>query len=392
MDEALLEKVIKESYICARCGYCCAVCPTYNFNDDKWESLSPRGKLTALRKGLKEKNYDKFLDKLFQCTLCGACKEVCQTDIDLQHLWIELRKEASALQKIPETLKKLNSLIVKNHNITDFSNDERLDWAKPLERAKKLSQNLVKEKADVCYFVGCVSSLFPASNAIPRSFVQILDKAKVNFTVLAGNEWCCGFPQLASGFAQDAREQIRHNVMAINNTGAKIVVTTCPGCYRIFKEEYREILQNKIDLNFEVLHATEFIDLLITENKISLIGTKLKDTVVTYHDPCDLGRNSKIYEPPRRIIKAIPNISFKELANIREDAVCCGGGGDLAFFNPKLVEEISGQKISEIKETKATIVVSACQACISNIRDRARKANESLRVIDISELVLMAMD
>ena len=386
MNEKFEKFMAEEPYVCARCGYCNAVCPAYNFNKNKWESASPRGKLTLVRDNLSKS--PEFINKLFQCTLCGACKEVCQTDIDLTKLWLELRKESSP--ETIETLSRVNAMINETHNITDASNEERTRWTK---RLRNVSQDLIKEKADVCYFVGCVSSFFPATNVIPQSFVRIMDKAGINFTILGGEEWCCGFPQLAAGFTEDAKKQIIHNIEAINKTGAKTLVVTCPGCYRIFKEEYKEVIGDEnIKMNFNVLHSTEFIEKLISENKIKLSGGKFKDNLLTYHDPCDLGRNSGIYEAPRKIIKSVPDISFKELPNNREEGVCCGGGGDLGMTNPDLSAEITRQKVMEIKETGADVVVSACQACLRNIRTAAMKEKEKFKVMDITEFVLNAME
>ncbi|ODS38175.1 MAG: hypothetical protein A7316_00310 [Candidatus Altiarchaeales archaeon WOR_SM1_86-2] len=384
MKEKTKKFIEEESYICARCGYCDTVCPTYNFNKDRWESVSPRGKLTLLRRGLTVKDPE-FLDKLFQCALCGACKEVCQTDIDLTKMWLDLRKGASS--DTLDSLVKFNDILNKSHNITDSPGEDRLRWTR---RVRDVSQELIKEKADVCYFVGCVASLFPATNTIPQSFARIMDKAGIDFTILGGGEWCCGFPQMLSGFPGDAEKQITHNVELINKTGAKTLVTTCPGCYRVFKEEYKEILkEGDIRMNFRVLHSTEFIEGLIKDNKIKFKGFEGN---VTYHDPCDLGRNSGIYDAPRKIIENIPGISFKELVDNKEECVCCGAGGNLGITSPDLSTEISRQKILQIKETGADTVISACQTCKRNIRTAAMKEKEKLKVLDITELVLEAME
>ena len=388
MNSKIKKFLEEESYICARCGYCNAVCPTYNFNKDKWESVSPRGKITLLRKGLKEKHPREFIDKLFQCNLCGACKEVCQTDIDLTKLWLYLREEAHS--ETLDSLVKFNEILNDFHNVAGSASEDRLRWTK---RVRSLSQDLFKEKADVCYFVGCISALFPAANVIPQSFVQIMDKAKINFTTLGEDEWCCGLPQMLSGFSKDARKQVIHNVEAINKTGAKTLVVTCPGCYRIFNEEYKHILAGEnIKMNFEVMHSTQFIEKLINENKIKLTADKFKGKKMTYHDPCDLGRNSGIYESPRRIIEKIPGINFEELLNNKKECVCCGAGGNLGVTNPKLSDEITRQKILEIKETGADTVISACQTCKRNIRAGAMKEKEKLNVLDITEVVFKAME
>ena len=112
---------------------------------------------------------------------------------------------------------------------------------------------------------------------------------------------------------------------------------------------------------------------------------------VTYHDPCDLGRNSGIYDPPRNILKQIPGLKLVELENNRQLYVCCGGGGDLEMIDPELSAAIAQRKIEEIQRTGAEMVVTSCQQCIRTISGYAKKHEINLKVMDITEVVLEAM-
>ncbi len=381
MEKRIQEILNIEPYICARCGYCNTVCPTYNLNKDRWESVSPRGKIALLRQKIlnKPKEIKRFTGKLFDCLLCGACEEVCQTKIPLLELWKLSRERVFAYA--PDAALNVNKAVDEFHNPMGLDNQERTYWTK---RLRNLSQNFIKEKADVVYFVGCSTAMLPMLNSIGVSFVRLLDRLDINFSILGNDEWCCGFPQILVGKAKEAEKQIRHNVEFVNRLGAKTLVTTCPGCYRVFKEEYKEILPDVI--NFEVMHATQLIDRFIKEGRI-----KFKDgphQLVTYHDPCDLGRKSKIFDAPREIIRSIPGLELVEMINNRNESTCCGAGAVLAFINPELSGAVSRQKIAEIKATNAEVVFSACQSCKKNIKETANLLQEQFKVMDVTEIVM----
>src|SRR5512135_634386 len=150
----------------------------------------------------------------------------------------------------------------------------------------------------------------------------IMERAGLSFTTLGGDEWCCGFPLQIAGMGQHAQAVARHNVEAVRALGARRLVATCPSCYHTWAHEYSRMLDEP--LGFEVLHATELLAELVEAGKIELHSL---EQVATYHDPCDLGRTSGIYDAPRRIIQAIPGIKFVEMADNREMSLCCGGGG-----------------------------------------------------------------
>ena len=374
----------RESLICARCGYCRTVCPIYQTVG--WESASPRGKISLARQifalDQKDRMTDEFVQRLSQCTLCGACAHACSTDIDTQRLWKELRERIAAEGKSPQGYQVLRKNLLNNKNITTNSNSERLDWAEDLDDAEQLQ---ARDGADVCYFVGCVSSFFPQASEIAVAVSEILTAANINFTTLGGDEWCCGFPLFGCGYADDGRKFVSHNVQRIKDLGIHTIIASCPSCYHVWKNDAADFLEG-YELN--VFHATEFIALLIRNKQIKL---KEMNDVITYHDPCDLGRNSGIFQAPRDIIQSIPGATFIELKHNQMNSLCCGGGGNLQSVDPELTNTISNIRTQEIKESGASIVVSACQQCMKILNIAVRKAGLPVKVMDICQLVLKQM-
>ncbi|MEN6414208.1 MAG: (Fe-S)-binding protein [Veillonellales bacterium] len=377
----------EESLICGRCGSCRSECPT--FREIGWESATPRGKISQAREIFARQQRDKispeFAKRITQCTMCGACTKNCAARIDLQTFWQELRGKLVEQGVAPQAYTAIVSNLKDKKNITNFANVTRLDWAEDMD---EVPENLDQEPgAEVAYFVGCVSSFFPRAAQIPVAVVQLLQKAEVNFTTMGGEEWCCGFPLLAAGAAGEIEEFVRHNVETIQKMGIKTLVTSCSSCYHTWSHVYPKIMGK--ELGFRVAHVTEYLAELLQAGR--LVPNELEETV-TYHDPCDLGRNSGVFEPPRQIIRSIPGITFVEMPTHGMDSTCCGGGGNLQGADSKLADAIAGKRIAEAAETKANILVSACQQCEQMLEKAARKEKIPLQVMDVTELLWMAVE
>ena len=241
-----------------------------------------------------------------------------------------------------------------------------------------------------------MSSFSPRSFSIPRAITEIFKRADVDFTLLGEDEWCCGFPLLSSGMTDAVTSLALHNIDMVAKKGAKLLVTSCPSCFHTWAHEYTELTGVKPD--FEIMHVSQYLLKLIKDGKIKLndISANQAATKVTYHDPCDLGRNSGIFEEPRQVIKSIPGIDFIELATNKLQANCCGGGGNIESLNPALSSKIADAKADEIFATKAEIAVSACQQCERTMNTALkRKKGEidyKVKVLDIAELVLQSMN
>lgn len=384
---AILEKG-DELYSCSRCGTCLAYCPIYKQTLD--ESLAPRGKMSlleAISKGKIEYS-DKISEKLFTCTACNICTSECPSGVKLDEMISTAKSDLIDAHKYPQVLDILKERIKKAYNVTFDSNTGRLDWAAQLPEGEP--EKYVKAKAEVVYFVGCVSSFSPRSFGIPRSIVQDFDSAKVDYTLLGEEEWCCGFPLINSGIKDVVGDLAKHNIDAVKSKGAKLLVLSCPSCYHTWKHEYPKYLSEKID--FEILHISQYLLRLIKEGKIKLGPLSGK---ITYHDPCDLGRNSGIYAEPRDVIKSIPGIDFIDMAANRKLANCCGGGGNLESVNQALASKIALAKADEIIETGADIVVTSCQQCNrtidASLKKKKKETNAKVKVIDLPELVLQSI-
>lgn len=378
---------------CTRCGECLNVCPVYT--DQKDEELNPRGKLQNLKRFIRnqyglwsrifgrrepsEEAIQTFSEKAFRCTLCAACNVACPVSINLKDLSVAMRETMVDMGQYPQALDNLKTNLLSDHNISADDNEDRAEWVEDLEEIPE--HRYQKDTAEVVYFVGCVSSFFPMVQKIPQNFVQILDKGGVDFTILAGEEWCCGFPLIGAGMSKELEELKLHNIDKVTEVGAKSVVFSCPSCYRTWNEFY--------DTDVELLHSSQLLERLIKEKKLPL---KEVHVTVTYHDPCDLGRNSGVYDPPREVLKMIPGVTLVELEHNRENAICCGGGGNVEMVDPELSARIAQKKIEEIQNTGADIVITSCQQCVRTISTRARKQGIKLKVMDLTEIVLMAME
>jgi heterodisulfide reductase subunit D len=384
-----LEKARSEIYECFRCGYCretvrpltgaYLACPVRE--ELKFEQYDARGRALIARALLEGKlDYtQKLVESVYTCCACGLCTELCAmfegAKVDTPKIIRAWREEI--VEKglgPPDILREVNYSTETNHNPFGKAANERRRWLNGIEIARK---------ADVLYFVGCYASY--KQPEIARSASNILGKSKVNFTVLE-DEKCCGLPQMWNGEAKLGEKLVSSNVAAIKETGAKKVVATCPGCYMALKSDYPEITGKALD--FEVYHMSEFLADLVDRGALEF---KRVDKRVTYHDPCHLGRYSKIYDQPRKVIEAIPGIELREMKRNRADSACCGSGIVVAPTFPKLSLSIGEKRILEAKETGAETIVTTCPSCVTQLKLAARRTRAQIEVVDLVDLVGKAM-
>lgn len=378
-DEAFLN--------CIRCGLCLAVCPSYR--ETLNETDSPRGRLALVR--AREEGRlapgPNYADKFFRCLLCASCEATCPSGVQVADLLHEARQDVAVAGLLPERLAQLDRIIADRHNISGEDNEGRLAWTGNLSSPPG---GLHKVQAEVAYFVGCVGSFFPRSYGVPRAFVEVLERARVDYALLGGLEWCCGYPMYIDGELSLAAELIRHNVDHVRALGAKCAVFTCPSCYHVWRHVYPQVpsAMPGDELGIELLHAAEFLERLLDEGRIPLVSFPYK---VTYHDPCDLGRKSGVFDAPRRVLTRIPGLTLVEMKENRANAHCCGGGGNLESHNADLASRIAQRRVLQAAETGAQVLVSACQQCERTLGNAARAARVRIRVMDVGEVVLQAM-
>ena len=364
---------------CTRCGFCLPNCPTYAVK--KSERYTARGR-NAITRGLIEGSLEpsaEMANSVFTCLGCGACTAACFPAVKTRGAVLDDRALMAADGLQPAAMDRLKESLNEYHNITEDDNQERGDWKELLKDVP--AEALDKQSAPVAYFVGCVASFFPLAQKIPATFARLMHRAGLDFAVLGGEEWCCGFPLIGAGAPEELQALKAHNLERIQAMGAKTVVFACPSCFHTWKHFYAPE-------GVELLHASQLLARMVSEGRLKMKPVNMK---VTYHDPCDLGRNSGVYDEPRAVIKAIPGVELVELANNRNLSVCCGGGGNVEMVDPELSQAIASMKIAEIQATGAEAVVSSCQQCLRTIATRARRQNLDLKVLDLTQLLDLAL-
>ena len=419
-----LEQYQGDMEMCCRCSACKFIpmqkvkgaeysyaCPS--IARYKYHAYSGGGRLNigaaALKNGF---NYtDKLLDIVYNCQMCGACGVSCNYAMDMEILEpiSEFRikcnedgKTNPALDKVIAGLKKTGSMVP--------AKGKRGAWAAGLN-----VKDATKEKVDVLYHVGCLTSYDKDMQKLAKATVKILQKAGVNFGIAGDAETCCGGRAYQMGYKDEFLNQARKNMAMIKKAGVKTVVTACADGYQAFK-----VLYDRFDLkgDLEVLHISEYIDRLIKDGKLK--PRKKVDISVTYHDPCRLGRLGEpwvhwkgkkipgdrfvydppkeyrrgtkgVYEPPRDVIKSIPGVKFTEMTRIKEYAWCCGAGGGVIDAHPDFAVWTGTDRLKEAHSVGAEAIVSACGWCKRNFLDAAAESGDDIEVYDIIELVQKAI-
>ena len=363
---------------CTRCGFCLPNCPTYGVR--RTEAFTARGR-NAITRAIIEGRLElssELAQAIFSCLGCGACTKACFPAVNTRDAVLADRACLTEIEAHPKILEKLGDMLNEYRNISEDDNEDRSEWREYLKDVPE--EVLEKDRADIVYFVGCVASFFPMAQKIPADFASIMHRGGLDFTILGGEEWCCGFPLLGAGMPGRVTELKNHNLEKLKSVGARKAVFSCPSCLHTWKHFY--------DADVELVHASQLVMDLVKQGKLDLRPLGLK---VTYHDPCDLGRNTGIFEEPREVIKSIPGIEFVELPNNRNMSVCCGGGGNVEMVDPDLSAAVAQRKMEEILSTGADTVVSSCQQCLRTIATRARRENINLNVLDLTQLVMKSL-
>ena len=384
LDRAFIEQVEpdwQKLLTCIQCGTCSASCPAAELMD-----YAPRQLWQMIRLGMRElvMNSRTF----WLCTQCYACQVRCPRGIEIAETMRNLGVWAVAVgYEIPTAIVNLREAVNTTYNILNEDNQSRMIWSQNLEPMPTQLQDSQKGRAEVLLYTGCVSSFYPMAYSIPQSFVQVLEQVGLTYTTLGGEEWCCGYPLYGAGMKDDVAELARHNIAQAQALAPQRLVATCASCYHTWRHLYPEYMDG--DFGFEVLHASEFLAQLIEEGRIGMTEIPW---VVTYHDPCDLGRKCGIYDAPRAIIESVPGMELREMPNNREDAMCCGGGGDVAMMEADAVEHMAEHRLAQAVDTGAKAIISSCQQCKRTLLQAARKTKTRIRILDVTELVWQAME
>jgi Fe-S oxidoreductase len=241
------------------------------------------------------------------------------------------------------------------------------------------------EAPDVLFWVGCSGSFDQRAQKITKAFVSILNKTGIQYAILGKEEMCTGDPARRSGNEFLFQMMAYQNIQILNGYGIKKIVTACPHCFNIFKNEYPEL-----GGNYEVIHHSVFLQQLIDEGKVIIPeGGAFKGKKITYHDSCYLGRANNIYEAPRKVLEAF-DAELVEMKRCKSKGLCCGAGGAQMFKEEEAGDtRINFERADEALSTGAEIIAAACPFCNTMITDgvKNREKEQDVQVLDIAELV-----
>jgi Fe-S oxidoreductase len=377
-----------------------------------FDSYGAYGKLRighAMAEGVLGWN-EKALEIMYACTLCGACDVGCKRNLDLE---VELTLESLRVKAVKDGVgpmpahKVMTEKIVKSHNCYGTDHAKRRDWI--------TKDAAPSAKADILYYVGCNASY--VNKEIARSTAKIF-KACGDDYMLMPDEWCCGNKIFSVGMLDEARAIAERNISEVRKTGAKMLVTSCAEGYRMWKVDYPKLLNIATDdLGFKVMHLLEYADQKLKDGMLKL--KNVLDSRVAYHDACSVSRlcdpwtpyegkrgwmgcveprlkrrkgTTGLYSAPRDILKAIPGVEFIEMPRTRENSFCCGAGRGTEEAFPEFSSWAADQRLEEVKDAGAEILVSACPWCKNNFSRAVDAQGEKVQVLDISEVICAAIE
>jgi Fe-S oxidoreductase len=394
-----------DSLSCTECGRCTSVCPA-NMTGKK---LSPRKIMMDLRARMKEKGplmvkngrdfddsrslFGNFIsaEELWACTTCNACAKECPININHPSLIVDMRRylvleEGSA----PGELKSVFSNIENNGAPWQYSAEDRLNWTRDLGFQVPVFSDLQagKEKPEYLFWVGCAGAFDDRYKKVVKAFALILNKMNVSYAVLGKEETCTGDLARRAGNEMLFQMQAFQVIDVLKRYEVKKIITTCPHCFNVLKNEYPDL-----GGNYEVISYLQFISRNIEDGHIKVSRQIFKDTRFTFHDPCYLGRANDIYSEPRSIIEYLSD-NYIEMKRHRSFALCCGAGGGQMFKEAeKGDKEIFIERTEEALATDAKVIATACPFCMTMITDGLKYKNreEDIKNLDIAELIAQAI-
>ncbi len=402
--EEVIEKVDEEREIndlkdmiidifrrCRNCNYCYIDCPLL-VSTRGLASQGPSGMMGSIYyairwDALSADNAESLRDILYSCTACGGCEIRCKQSatglpiIDVIEAGRQLLVDRM-FGPLPGQSSALKSLLI-NENPYGMLAEDRIKWLNEIEEDISQKVNILSkgQKIEYLLFIGCTSAYNHELINILRSILTIMNSLGVDYGIL-GEEKCCGDPAKSVGESALFEDLRDLNRKAFMETGAKGIITISPHCYNLFKNEFDNLKDT-----FEILHYTEFFAHQMDQG--NLIPKKNFNKIVTYHDPCYLGKRNSVYEPPRNILKVTAGDNFVEMRQNRESSLCCGGGGGRMFAEVEENPRLSEIRVRDALEVGAQVIATACPWCYIQLRDGVKNSGNvgKIEVKDISEVL-----
>jgi len=336
-------------------------------------------------------------DVLWSCTTCGACVEQCPVDIEhVDHIVDMRRYQVMIESSFPTEAGTMLKNLENKGNPWGMATKARLDWVKELKKETGIEVPVIGEDIDPAeveylYWVGCAGALEDRAKKTTKAFAELLHTAGVKFAILGKEESCTGDSARRLGneflFQMLGAQNVETLNTVLEDAPVKRIVATCPHCFNTLANEYPQL-----GGHFEVIHHTQLLQHLIDEGK--LVPVNPVEGLITYHDPCYLGRHNKVYTPPREIIEKVPGLRNEEMHRHKERGFCCGAGGARMWMEERIGKRINHERVDEALSLNPDIVSTACPFCLVMLSDSVNgkknegAAKESLRVVDVAQLLL----
>ncbi|GLV98438.1 Fe-S oxidoreductase [Streptomyces lavendulae subsp. lavendulae] len=343
-------------------------------------------------------------DVLWSCTTCGACVEQCPVDIEhIDHIVDMRRYQVMIESAFPSEAGTMLKNLEKKGNPWGLAKKQRVEWTKEVDFEVPIIGKDAEDLSefDYLYWVGCAGALEDRAKKTTKAFAELLNIAGVKFAIMGGDEKCTGDSPRRLGneplFQQLGQENVAMLNMAFGEDdedpstrkpkSAKRIVSTCPHCFNTIANEYPQL-----GGEYEVIHHTQLLQHLIDEGRLTPVTPV--DGLITYHDPCYLGRHNKVYTPPREIMSAVPGLRQQEMHRHKERGFCCGAGGARMWMEERIGKRINNERVDEALSLNPDIVSTACPFCLVMLTDSVNgkkndgQAKESVQVVDVAQLLL----
>ncbi len=373
VNEAIVAMGGEDLNLCMQCGMCSGSCP-WRLVDGEFfvRQMIRMGQL-----GLEGYESD---DILYGCTTCGVCPQRCPRGVSIIDIMRSMRSMIAEAGAIPGVLKTVLGSVHGKGNPWSEARENRSQWMADLDVP------LFAEGTEHFLSICCTSAYDVRSRKIARSLASVLGKAGVSFGVLGNEESCCGESVRKIGDEALFGKLVEKNSTLFQERGVRSMIVNSPHCLYTYKKEYREF-----GAEFDVRHHTEVLWDLIQAGRIGF--NKEIKTKVTFHDPCYLGRHGEVYDPPRRILEAIPGIEVVEMRRSGKNSLCCGAGGGRLWMETPPEKRFSDLRVLEAVKTGANVLATACPYCISMLEDSRKTTNQedAIEILDVAELVVAAL-
>jgi Fe-S oxidoreductase len=396
-------KQLLDAEACVSCGRCEENCPAFisgkplspqKVMRDIFEQMAAVARSGAEMSSLSILPLESRItgDEIWSCTTCMACVEHCPVFIEPMDKIIDMRRNiVMGKGLLPVEARSMMRNLEIYGDVQGKGIAHRQDWA--FNREVPLF-NGAGSNHDILLWVGCAGAFHERYQEVSRAMVSILKAAEIPFGILGGEERCCGDPARRLGDESLFLDLAQKNIHYLREHQVRKIVTLCPHCFNTLKNEYPRVdgfTRSGSEEDIEVVHATEYVMGLIETKQISPKYPINKN--ITIHDACYLGRVNGVYEPPRKIVRSIPETRVKELKQHHETGFCCGGGGGGMWLHERLGRRLNTIRAEEISETEVDVVGTACPYCLTMLDDgiKTLELDKPPKVMDVVEMVAASL-